>query len=125
MADHRRVERVAEAIRENIATFLTNGVKDPRIVAHVTVTAVDCTPDLRHAKIFVSMLGSDTEKTSTLDALQGMKGHLRTRLSKALSLRVAPEVSFKMDETVARAARIESLLAEVREKKPSDGDAQP
>ena len=110
---HRRADRVAEAIRENVATFLTSGAKDPRLVAQITVTAVDVTQDLRHAK-----------KTSTLDALQGMKGHLRTRLSKAMSLRVAPEVSFKLDETVARAARIESLLAEVREKKPDDGDAR-
>jgi ribosome-binding factor A len=121
---HRRADRVAEAIRENVATFLTSGAKDPRLVAQITVTAVDVTQDLRHAKIFVSMLGSDTEKASTLEALQGMKGHLRTRLANAMSLRVAPEVSFKMDETVARAARIESLLAEVREKKPDDGDAR-
>ena len=122
MASHRRADRVAEAIRENVATFLTSGAKDPRLVAVVTVTAVDVTPDLRHAKIFISMLGSETERNTTLEALKGMVGHLRTRLSKAMDLRVAPEVSFKLDETVARAARIESLLAEVREKKPDDGE---
>src|SRR5437868_1082565 len=63
---HRRADRVAEAIRENVATFLTSGAKDPRLVAHVTVTAVDVTQDLRHAKIFISMLGSDTERAATL-----------------------------------------------------------
>jgi ribosome-binding factor A len=122
---HRRADRVAEAIRENVATFLTSGAKDPRLVAHVTVTAVDVTPDLRHAKIFISMMGSETERSATLEALNGMTGHLRSRLAKAMSLRVAPEVSFRVDETVARAARIESLLAGVREKKPDDGDAKP
>lgn len=122
--DRRRADRVAEAIRENVATFLTSGAKDPRLVAHVTVTAVDVTPDLRHARIFVSVLGSETERTSTLEALNGMTGHLRSRLAKAMSLRVAPEVSFRVDETVAHAARIESLLAGVREKKPGDGDAR-
>jgi len=121
---HRRADRVAEAIRENVATFLTSGAKDPRLTVHVTVTAVDVTPDLRHAKIFVSMLGSETERASTIEALNGMTGHLRSRLAKAMSLRVAPEVAFRVDETVARAARIESLLAEVREKKPDDGDAR-
>jgi len=121
---HRRADRVAEAIRENVATFLTSGAKDPRLTAHVTVTAVDVTPDLRHAKIFVSMLGSETERASTLEALKGMTGHLRSRLAKAMSLRVAPEVAFRVDETVARAARIESLLAEVRDKKPDGGDTQ-
>ena len=95
-------------------------MRDPRIVAVVTVTAVDVTQDLRHAKIFISMMGSDAERDGTLEALRGMTGHLRSRLAKALSLRVAPEVSFRMDETVARAARIESLLAEVRDKKPTD-----
>ena len=124
MADRRRADRVAEAIRENVATFLTSGAKDPRLTAHVTVTAVDVTQDLRHARIFVSMLGTETERASTLEALSGMRGHLRTRLAKAMNLRVAPDVSFKMDETVARAARIESLLAEVRERKSGDGDAQ-
>lgn len=122
--DHRRADRVAEAIRENVATFLNSGAKDPRLVAVVTVTAVDVTPDLRHAKIFISMMGSDTERRSTLEALNGMTGHLRSRLARAMSLRVAPEVSFRVDETVARAARIESLLAEVRERKPDDGDAR-
>ena len=85
---------------------------------------MDVTPDLRHAKIFISMMGSETERAATLEALNGMTGHLRSRLAKAMSLRVAPEVAFRVDETVARAARIESLLAEVREKKPNDGDAQ-
>lgn len=122
--DHRRADRVAEAIRENVATFLNSGAKDPRLVAVVTVTAVDVTPDLRHAKIFISMMGSDAERSSTLEALNGMTGHLRSRLARAMSLRMAPEVSFRVDETVARAARIESLLAEVRERKPDDGDAR-
>ena len=120
MADNRRADRVAEAIREDVATFLRSGAKDPRLVGMVTVTAVDVPRDLRHAKIFVSILGSDTERAATLDALESMKGHVRTRLAKSLALRVAPELSFKLDESVAHAARIESLLAQVREKKTGD-----
>ena len=103
-----------------IATFLSEGAKDPRLVGLVTITAVDVTRDLRHARLFISVMGSDTERAATLEALESMKGHLRTRLSKALRLRVAPDISFKMDESVARAARIESLLAQVREKKDDD-----
>lgn len=120
MADARRADRVAEAIRMEIARFLSEDAKDPRLAGLVTITAVDVTRDLRHAKLFISIMGSDSQRASTLEALEGMKGHLRTRLSKALSLRVAPEISFKMDESVARAARIESLLAQVREKKDDD-----
>ena len=120
MADARRADRVAEAIRMEIATFLREGAKDPRLVGLVTITAVEVTRDLRHAKLFISVMGSDSERAATLDALESMKGHLRTRLSKSMTLRVAPEISFKLDESVARAARIESLLAQVREKKDDD-----
>lgn len=120
-ADNRRADRVAEAIREQVATFLRDGAKDPRLVGMVTVTAVDVPRDLRTARIFVSILGSDAERATTMDALESMTGHLRTRLAKSLSLRVAPELSFKVDESVARAARIESLLAEVRDPKPDAG----
>jgi ribosome-binding factor A len=115
MADARRADRVAEAIRAEISTFLSQGAKDPRLVGLVTVTAVDVTRDLRQARTFVSILGTDSERAATLDALESMKGHLRSRLAKSLRLRVAPEISFKLDESVARAARIESLLAQVRE----------
>ena len=120
MADSRRADRVAEAIREEVARFLSEGggAKDPRLQAMITVTAVEVPRDLRHARVFVSILGSETERAATLDALASLKGHLRTRLAKTLRLRVAPDLSFKLDESVARAARIESLLAEARGDKP-------
>jgi ribosome-binding factor A len=120
MADARRADRVAEAIRMEVATFLSEGAKDPRLVGLVTITAVEVTRDLRHARLFISVMGTDSERAATLEALESMKGHLRTRLSKSMTLRVAPDISFKVDESVARAARIESLLAQVREKKDDD-----
>jgi ribosome-binding factor A len=120
MADARRADRVAEAIRTEIATFLSEGAKDPRLVGLVTITAVEVTRDLRHARLFISVMGSDSERAATLEALEGMKGHLRTRLAKSMRLRVAPDIAFKVDESVARAARIESLLAQVRERKDDD-----
>jgi ribosome-binding factor A len=125
MADNRRSDRVAEAIREEVATFLREGAKDPRLIAMVTVTAVDVTRDLRQARVFVSMMGSETERAASLEALESMKGHLRTRLAKSLRLRVAPELAFKLDESVERAARIETLLAQVRDKKPDDDGSRP
>lgn len=114
---------MAEAVREEVATFLTESAKDPRIVGFVTVTGVDVTPDLRHAKVFVSVMGSESEKQSTLDGLKSTASHLRSRVARALQLRVAPELQFREDESIARAARIESLLAEIRDSsaKPGDG----
>ena len=124
MAPNRRVDRVAEAIRIEAATFLNEGAKDPRLVGMVTVTAVDVTRDLRQARIFVSILGTDTERTATLEALTSLTSHLRSRIARSLQLRAAPEIVFKLDESVARAARIESLLAQVREKKTGDEGQQ-
>jgi ribosome-binding factor A len=125
MADKRRPDRVAEAIRAEIATFLNQEVKDPRIVGLVTVTGVEVTRDLRAAKVFVSVYGSDTERAATFDGLDSLAGHLRARVGRALRLRLAPEISFKMDESIARAARIESLLSQVKEEPavgPEDQD---
>ena len=80
----------------------------------MTVTAAEVTPDLRHARVYVSVLGSDSEKQATFDGLDSVASHLRAHLARELRLRVAPEIQFKEDDTIARAARIESLLADVK-----------
>jgi ribosome-binding factor A len=120
--DHRRSERVAEGIREEVATFLAEDAKDPRIVGLVTVTGVDVTRDLRHAKVFVSIMGSDVERRLALEGLYSAAGHLRSRIGRALRLRVAPEITFRYDESIARAAKIEALLAELRDPPPTGDD---
>lgn len=122
--DHRRSERVAEGIREEVATFLAEDAKDPRIVGLVTVTGVDVTRDLRHAKVFVSVMGSDVERQATLEGLDSAAGHLRSRIGRALRLRVAPEITFRYDESIARAAKIEALLAELRDPPLTDDDGR-
>ena len=115
--DNRRPDRVAEAIREEVATFLADGVKDPRVRGLVTITGVDVTRDLRHARIFVSIMGDDAERAETLEGLSAVASHLRGRVGRALRLRVAPEISFKTDPSVAHAARIETLLESVRRER--------
>jgi ribosome-binding factor A len=122
--DHRRSERVAEGIREEVATFLAEDAKDPRIVGLVTVTGVDVTRDLRHAKVFVSIMGSEEERRATLQGLESAAGHLRSRIGRVLRLRVAPEISFRYDDSIARAAKIEALLAELKQPPPA-GDGEP
>jgi ribosome-binding factor A len=123
--DHRRADRVSEAIREEIATFLAEEAKDPRITGLVTVTGVEVTRDLRHAKVFVSVMGTDAERTQTFEGLASVALHLRSRVGRALRLRLAPEITFLPDESIERAARIESLLAQIKSAQPpaSDGDA--
>jgi len=123
--DHRRADRVAEAIREEIATFLAEDAKDPRITRLTTVTGVEVTRDLRHAKVFVSVMGTDAERAQTFEGLASAAAHLRPRVGRALRLRLAPEITFLPDQSIERAARIESLLAQIKENQPPapNGDA--
>jgi ribosome-binding factor A len=122
MADARRPDRVAEAIREQVATFLAEGAKDPRIRGFVTVTAVDVTRDLRHANVFVSVMGEEDAVKATFVGLASVASHLRSMLGKSLRLRNAPEIHFKEDESIARASRIEELLAQVRRDRESGSE---
>lgn len=116
---------MAAAVREEVATFLAESAKDPRIVGFVTVTGVEVTPDLRHARVFVSVMGSETEKQATFDGLASTASHLRARVGRALRLRVAPEFQFREDDSIARAARIESLLAGIRDAAPAGSEDAP
>ena len=122
--DNRRADRVAEAIREEVATALIGGQNDPRIVGFVTVTAVDVTHDLRHARVFVSVMGTAAEQAETLEGLMAIAPQIRSRLARVLRLRFAPMIAFKYDASVERAARIETLLTQVKEGQtpPPDED---
>ena len=108
-----------------VATFLNGGVKDPRVIGKlITVTAVEVTRDLGHATVFVSIMGSDADRDATLEGLSSVASHLRSHIGRALRLRVAPEIAFRFDESVSRAARIETLLASIRPSdSPADGSA--
>jgi ribosome-binding factor A len=121
MADRRRPDRVAEAIREEVAIFLNDQAKDPRIVGLVTVTSAEVTRDLRNATVYVSVLGSDAEKTATFEGLDSLATHLRSHVGRTLRLRVAPEITFRNDESIAHAARIETLLAQIKDGRPTGG----
>ena len=118
--NERRPDRVAAAIREEVARVLSRDVQDPRITgAFVTVTGVEVSRDLRTAKIFVSILGDEAAKALARDGLHDLAPQLRGPVGRALRLRAAPEIIFKVDESVAYAARIETLLAQL---KPAPGD---
>jgi len=116
--DNRRADRVAEAIREEVASYLTTGAKDPRIVGLVTVTGVELTSDLRHARVYVSVLaGEDEDASGTIPALNDVGRRLKGEIGRALHLRLAPELEFRRDDTIARASRIESLLAQLQHER--------
>jgi ribosome-binding factor A len=124
--NERRPDRVAAAIREEVARILSRDVQDPRVTnAFVTVTGVEVSRDLRSAKVFVSILGEDDVKRAAREGLDDLAPQLRGPIGRALRLRSAPELFFRIDESVAYAARIETLLAQIKttdDDRPSETD---
>ena len=105
----RRLLRVNEAVKETLSRALAGGLKDPRI-GFVTVTGVETSPDLRHARVYVSVLGSPAEKERTLAGLRSSHGFLQERVAAETRLKRTPRLDFIYDDTVDRGMRIESLL---------------
>jgi ribosome-binding factor A len=106
-----RMRRVNEAVREVLSGAITTELKDPR-VGFVTVTAVETTPDLRHARVFVSVLGNPGEQRRTLEALDSAHGFLQRRVGSELRMKNTPQLQFVYDDTPERGMRISQLLEE-------------
>jgi len=107
-----RPERLAEAIKHEVSDLLLNEIKDPR-VGFATITEVTVSNDLKYAKIYVSVLGEQEQKDNALRGLQKAKGFIRTELGQRIRLRQTPEISFKLDQSFDKGARIMKLLNEV------------
>src|SRR6266700_2224479 len=110
-----RPERVAEAIRQTVAAFLTGSVRDPR-VGFVTVTAVEVSADLTHARVRVSVMGSDEDKAKSLEGLTSAARFLRAQLAKELPLRVPPELRFELDRGLEHAQQIDRVLRGLKQR---------
>jgi ribosome-binding factor A len=103
------MRRVNEALREVLSSRIAGGLKDPRI-GFVTVTAVETSPDLRHARVFVSVLGEERVRQETLAGLQSAHAILQSAVASELRMKRTPELTFVYDETVDRGMRINELL---------------
>ena len=111
----RRQERLSEQLREEISLIMDGDLEDPRI-GLATITEARVTPDLSHAKVFVSVAGNDEEAKETLAALNHAAGFIRLQLGFAIRMKRIPELHFVLDDTVRTAARIEQILQEEEEK---------
>ena len=109
-----RVEKVQEFIKQEASKIILNELKDPR-VGFVTVTQVEATGDLRHAKIYVSLLGSDEQKAQTWEGLQKALVFLRSEIGKRLRMRFSPELTLHLDESLDYSDKIQKLLLKIKE----------
>lgn len=111
MATSRRVAKVAASIRREVSQMLINGIKDDRVGAGmVSVTDVDVAGDLQHAKIFVSIYGTEEAKAETMAGLRAAEGFVRHELGKRMKLRRTPEVTFKEDRSFELASNVLNVL---------------
>lgn len=112
-----RPARVAEAIKREMGELLIKEIKDSRVKSSISsVTDVEVTNDLRHAKIFVSIMGTDEQKQSVMEGLESAKGFIRSEIGKRINLRFAPEIHLKLDQSLEKGAKLIDLINQVTSK---------
>lgn len=113
-----RHERVAEEIAHEINAMLAGELKDPRLEGTVVASEVRVQPDMKHARIFISVQGSEKERVDAIKALEHASGFIRRELGERLQLRRLPELHFTLDLTQEQVERIEQLLKEMKKDSP-------
>ncbi|GAB4237537.1 MAG: 30S ribosome-binding factor RbfA [Stanieria sp.] len=122
MANNRRVSRISSLIKREVSQMLLNGIKDDRVGAGmVSITDVDVSGDLQHAKIFVSIYGTEEAKAETMEGLKSSTAFVRKELGHRIRLRRTPEVVFLEDHSLERGDRILNLINQISsDREPSN-----
>lgn len=116
MANKKRTEKLNSLLKEVISEVIAKEVRDPRLGALITVTSVDITKDLHHAKVYVSVIGDAENKKKTLEALQSGAGFIAVNSSKKVVMRFFPSLTFKLDDSVDKYTAIDTLLGQIRKE---------
>ena len=116
MPNNNRSERINEEYRKEISNIIDNKLKNPNVTGLISVTKVKVTPDLKFAKVFVSILNSKN-LNETLAGLKKSSGFIRSELARTINLRNTPEIIFELDDSLEYGARIDSILKEIMPKK--------
>jgi ribosome-binding factor A len=123
MATDRRVARVAELIKREVSQLLFSGIKDDRVgMGMVSVTDVDVAGDLQHAKIFVSIYGSDEARAETMAGLKSATSYVRGELGRRVRLRRTPEIVFLEDRSIERGTKVLSLINRLSEERKPEAE---
>lgn len=109
---YKRSERVQELLLEEISALIQRGLKDPRI-GFATVTTVDLTDNLKHAKVYISVFGDEREQQGTIEGLTRAAGFIRGSLGKSLNLRYIPALEFILDKTAEHVSKINKIINEL------------
>lgn len=117
----KRTDRLNSLLKEVISEVIKRDVRNPHVTELVTVTRVNISKDLRHAKVFISVIGTEQDKIETINALNSAAGFIAVQSSQKVVMRYFPELTFRLDDSVEKHMRIEELLSKIskeRETRP-------
>jgi ribosome-binding factor A len=115
----KRVLRLNSLLKEVLSDVISKSIKDPRAAKFITITEVDISKDLRHAKVNISIIGTDQEKAQTIEILQSASRYIAAQAAKEVILRYFPELTFKLDTSADKFARIDTLLSQIDDERKS------
>ena len=113
--DNARLNRINEELKKEISHVITFELKNSNITGLISVTKVKITPDLRFARVYVSLLNSKS-KTKTMAGLQNAVGYIKSQIAKKINLRVTPDLHFELDETIEHGEKIDKIISEVTKR---------
>ena len=114
-SNNNRFERINEEYRREISNIIDNKLKNPNVTGLISVTKAKITPDLKYAKVYVSLLNSKNEE-KTMEALEKSSGFIRSLIAKIINLRITPEIIFEKDDSMEYGERIDKILKDLNEK---------
>lgn len=118
----KRVKRLNSLLKEVINEVVRDDVRNPNVAELTSITEVEITKDLRHAKVYISVIGNEAEKKATLEALQSAAGYISVLASKKVVMRYFPALTFKLDTSVDKQMRIHSLLEKIHDEEEHRND---
>ena len=118
----RRTERINSIIQQEIIDLLRKQINDPRLTTFISITKVSTSPDLKHAKVFISTLGDKVNKDEILQGFTAASGFLRRQLANSLELKHTPELSFHLDDSIERGAQVLNIIDQVASKDTENED---
>lgn len=107
-----RTSRIAEEMKKEISSIIQNELKDPRLPEFISITAVNVTRDLRYAKVYISVLGTDEEKKNALQGLKSAAGFIRREVGRRIQIRYTPELQFELDDSIEHGIYMNKLINE-------------
>ena len=120
MKETNRMNRIDEELKKEISNIINYELNNPKVTGLISVTNVKVTPDLRYARVYVSIINAKNKK-ATLAALKQSSGYIRTLIAKKINLRMTPEIIFEFDDSIEYGAKIDSIINEIaKDLKPQD-----